>query len=536
MQARPMRKWIIAAAAILVLCLATVVTLFGFRNKIRASVRHRTLRVLEAHFQSQVQFTGFEVSLFPRVRVTITELEMQFHGRTDLPPLIQVRKATAHANILGLIRVKPKIAFVVLEGLQIHMPPREPGTTPLIPETGEDLAKKDSVVVEELQADDAVVVVLRAQRDKPSHELAIHHLEVHNLNFDRPADFHAILTNALPAAGIDATGQFGPWFANEPSETPAAGQYSFDHTDLGTLRDVEGILSSRGKFNGPLDYLTIEGEADIPNFRLRMGGPAFAVHTSYSALVDGAKGNTHLKSATAQFLHTTLEVEGEIVDENREGKGRTNILNVKSEKARVEDLLRLVVNSDPPEITGAATLKAKIEIPEGNADLLNRLKLDGQVGVINQKFSSQVVQDQVDTLSRKGQGKPKDTDIDAAESDWNGNIHVEKAVATFSNLSFHVTGATIHLNGTYNVENGQLDFHGQLRLQAKLSQTTTGAKSFFLKAIDPFFQGQNAGTVVPIKITGTKDHPLFGPSVQGKDTKNAPAVPPETSKKDPPKK
>jgi len=32
----------------------------------------------------------------------------------------------------------------------------------------------------------------------------------------------------------------------------------------------------------------------------------------------------------------------------------------------------------------------------------------------------------------------------------------------------------------------------------------------FLKALDPFFKGKNAGTVVPIKITGTKDQPSFG--------------------------
>jgi hypothetical protein len=47
-------------------------------------------------------------------------------------------------------------------------------------------------------------------------------------------------------------------------------------------------------------------------------------------------------------------------------------------------------------------------------------------------------------------------------------------------------------------------------MDAKLSQTTTGVKSFFLKAVDPFFKGKNGGTDIPIKITGTKDHPAFG--------------------------
>ncbi len=536
MQPQRTRKWIIAAAIVLALVLAAVVTLFALRNRIQTIVRDRVEKTLQTHFQSQVQFADFEVSLFPRVHATVTGVELRFHGRTDLPPLIQVRKVSVYANLLALLRVKPAIAFVQVDGLQIHTPPREPGSKPLIHGTDEDLAKEYPVLIEELRADDAIIVVLRAQNDKPPREVPIHHLDLHNFSFDRPADFHATLTNPVPAGEIESTGKFGPWLANEPSETPAVGQYTFDHADLGTLKGIEGTLSSKGKFNGPLDYLTVEGETDVPDFRLRTGGRAIALHTDFSALVDGTNGNTYLNSVIAQFLHTTLEVKGEIVDESREVKGRSITLNAASEKARIEDMLRLAVNSDPPAITGAATLKAKINIPEGTADLLDRLKLDGQVGVVNQKFSSQAVQEKVDTLSRKGQGKPKDTSIDNAESDLTGNFHVEKGVVTFSNLSFHVTGATIHLHGIYSIGNGQIDFHGQLIMQAKLSQTTTGVKSFFLKAVDPFFQGQKAGAVLPIKITGPKDNPSFGLDLGGKGNQNKPAVSAETPKEDPKKK
>ena len=37
----------------------------------------------------------------------------------------------------------------------------------------------------------------------------------------------------------------------------------------------------------------------------------------------------------------------------------------------------------------------------------------------------------------------------------------------------------------------------------------TGAKSFILKAFDPFFR-KNGQTELPIKITGTREHPSFG--------------------------
>ena len=65
-------------------------------------------------------------------------------------------------------------------------------------------------------------------------------------------------------------------------------------------------------------------------------------------------------------------------------------------------------------------------------------------------------------------------------------------------------------------------------MKAKLSQTTTGAKSFFLKAIDPFFKGKNAGTVLAIKITGTKDSPPVGLDRGGASNKDE-ALPPKAS-------
>src|SRR5262249_27049900 len=78
---------------------------------------------------------------------------------------------------------------------------------------------------------------------------------------------------------------------------------------------------------------------------------------------------------------------------------------------------------------------------------------------------------------------------------------------------FGIPGATILMNGTYNLRGEDLDFEGQLRMKARLSQTVTGAKSFFLKAIDPFFAKNGAGSVLPITITGKRAEPVIGVSV-----------------------
>jgi len=79
-----------------------------------------------------------------------------------------------------------------------------------------------------------------------------------------------------------------------------------------------------------------------------------------------------------------------------------------------------------------------------------------------------------------------------------------------------VTGAAVELAGTYGLKTEQLDFHGKLHLDAKLSQITTGVKSFLLKPFDPFFR-KNGETVIPIKVTGSKDKPSFGLDFHHKD-------------------
>ena len=343
-----------------------------------------------------------------------------------------------------------------------------------------------------------------------------------NFDFSNPASFHALLTNPVPKGEIHCDGQFGPWQADDPSQTAVSANYTFYNADMGTLKGLKGTLSSEGKFSGPLDYLNVEGKTDIPNFALRTSDHPMALQTDFSAVVDGTNGNTYLNIVTARFLHTTLVTKGKVVDEYPNVKGRTIVMDTFSKSARIEDLLFLAVKSNPPVMTGTANLKAKILIPEGNEDLIERMKIDGQFGVGEAEFTSDSVQGKINSLSRRAQGKPKDTELTAV-SELQGAFKMGGGEIDFSRLSFSVPGADIDLAGNYGVDSGALNFRGKLLLQAKLSQTVTGVKSFFLKAVDPFFKGKNgekAGTVLPIKITGTKDHPAFGLDFHDKANKH----------------
>jgi hypothetical protein len=94
-------------------------------------------------------------------------------------------------------------------------------------------------------------------------------------------------------------------------------------------------------------------------------------------------------------------------------------------------------------------------------------------------------------------------------SDFAGKFVLEDGVMTLSHLSFKVPGASVYLDGTYALHTQAIDFQGSLRLQAKLSQLTTGWKSSVLKLLNPLFEKEGAGTYVPIRITGTASDPHF---------------------------
>ena len=77
-------------------------------------------------------------------------------------------------------------------------------------------------------------------------------------------------------------------------------------------------------------------------------------------------------------------------------------------------------------------------------------------------------------------------------------------------LRFSVRGARVDLDGRYTLRSQALDFAGALRLDAPVSRTVTGFKSILLKPIDPLFRRNGAGTLLPIRISGTVDQPDFG--------------------------
>jgi hypothetical protein len=270
-------------------------------------------------------------------------------------------------------------------------------------------------------------------------------------------------------------------------------------------------MSSSGTYKGSLDQLNVVGETHMPNFALAVANNPMLLDTHYVAVVDGTNGDTYLKSVEARLGDSPLSVTGVIVGIPNV-PGKQIALEATSHNARTQDLVGLAVKGGSP-IDGVFDLHTIIDIPpapQGKSDVLDRLSLRGQFDIGQAHFTSSAVQGKLDSLSRAGQGQPKNDDIENVISDLRGRFTVEHGRAVLDGIQFNVPGAAVQLDGFYNLRDGDMDFHGHLNLDAKLSQTTTGVKSVLLRLVNPFFKKDGGGSSIPIKITGNRDHPSFG--------------------------
>jgi AsmA-like C-terminal region len=480
-------------------------------------VRLWVVRSLSEHFQSRVELRTLHMTGFPHLGVTGEDLTIYFHDRNDVSPLIHIDKFSFHLSAIDILRLPEHVSGANIESMTITIPPRGEKKNTKPRNSGNTDNVLSSLIVGEVISKNTILIILpgKPAPGKPVKEPLewdIHDLDLQAASVDKPFRFRGTLTNAKPKGEIDTSGDFGPWDADDPGSTPVSGSYKFTDADLGPFPGIAGILSSTGKFTGELAQLQVEGETDTPDFSLDKIGKPVPLHTDFSATVDGTNGDTLLHPVRATLVRSLFVADGSVIVEPAK-KGRLITLDVGAPSARIEDVLSLVMNSDKPLLTGPAKIKAKLILTPGNEKVLDTMILDGQIGVDDARWSSPEIRQTLESLSRRAEGQPGNDDAGSAVSDLRGKFHVEKGIVHFSDLTFGIPGAAIDLTGTYGLVGGEINLSGHLRLQAKLSQTVTGTKSFFLKALDPFFEKSGAGTVIPIFISGTRDHPTVGVSI-----------------------
>jgi hypothetical protein len=512
-------RWIVAIVLVSALILSVVAAILV--SHAEPILRARVIETLSTRFKSKVELDGFHVSLLRGLQVSGEGLRLfgEFDPNNHEPgiqPLISVAEFRFRTGVMALLRSPMHVNTVYVKGLTMNLPPREQRgeIKNMGPQGG-----KIKIVVDKFVCDRATLIINTLRPGKLPLEFDIASLNMTSIGPNEPLHFDANLTNPKPVGNILSSGSFGPWREESPRDTPVSGSYSFNNADLGTIKGIGGILSSKGQYAGTLDNIVVDGATDTPDFRIAISGRPVPLHTDFHAIVDGTSGDTYLQPVKAKILDTWLEANGSVVRMNAP-KGHHVELDVVIAKGKIEDLLKLAIRTDPPVMTGVVKLKTHFDLPPGDPDVANRLKLSGNFRVSQAHFSNDKIQSKVDALSMRSQGRPKlaqDNIPDNVRSDLNGVFKLENGVIDFSRLQFEVPGTQVNLTGQYSLDGNQFDFHGKARLDAKLSQTVTGWKSILLKPADPFFSKNGAGTELPVKVTGTKSEPHFGADFGHKD-------------------
>jgi AsmA-like C-terminal region len=512
-------KWI--GIVVLVLLVGAAVAARMVIARAEPILRARVIETLSNRFNGKAELASLHVSAVSGIEVSGDGLKI--FGPTDPNPyepgvqaLVGVQEFRFRTSLLDLFRSPMHIETVYVKGLELNIPPKgdRRQMTNMAPKNG-----KMTIFVDRFDCQDTKLVINTSKPGKAPLEFDISDLRMKDVGPGQPFQFKATLVNPKPVGDIQSTGQFGPWQQDSPRDTPVQGDYSFTNADLGTIKGIGGILSSTGQYSGTLGNIAVHGTTDTPDFRIASSGHAVPLHTEFHAVVDGTSGDTYLQPVKATFLHTSFTANGSVVRVSTP-KGHDIELDVVLDHAQIEDLLQLGVRTDPPIMSGPVEMKTRLSLAPGDANVADRLKLAGSFHVLRAHFANEKVQGKLDSLSLRSQGKAKEAqerDKEDVAVDLRGVFTLKDGVLSFSLLHFLIPGTHADMTGTYSLDGQTFDFRGTVRLDAKVSQMTTGWKSILLKPVDPFFNKNGAGTEVPIKITGTESEPHFGLDFGHKD-------------------
>jgi hypothetical protein len=481
-------------------------------------LKGRVIETLSTRFDSKVELDTLDVSVLHGLQVTGGGLRIYppddviAAGAAD--PLIAVHHFDFRAGIAGLFIKPMHVNSVHVSGLDIHIPPREYRNQAVRPQKH---GGKIKITVGEILCDDSQLIIDTAKPGKDPKDFVLQHIVMHDVGGNAAWPYDATLTNAVPRGNIHAVGTFGPWNVESPGDSPVTGDYTFDQAELNTIHGIGGVLSSTGKFNGLLNRIVVDGTTDTPDFQLDTANHPVSLKTQFHAVVDGTSGDTYLQPVAATLGDSKFTCAGSVI--NIKGKGHIIDLDVDIPAGQIQDFLNLAVKTQPAIMSGTLNMKAKLNIPPGKESVTQKIAIRGNFLLTAIHFSNRDIEDKVDMLSLRAQGKPDEAHPGAPDvhSRMRGAFNLSSGRMIFSNLDYALPGATVKLAGQYTLDGRKFDFTGKVRTNAKLSQmVSTWWKSMLLIPVDPFFHKNGAGAEIPVKISGTNTSPKFGLDLGGK--------------------
>ena len=528
-------RWGVWSAAAVVAIVCVLMIVLAIKSPF---AQGKVAQGLEETVRAKVSFGKFRRIYFPHPGCVAENVTFTREGSTaNIPPIVTIQRLEIEAHYADIIVRPGYVALVKLNGLRVQIPPggKNAGSPTAPP------SESSNVRVGEIVADGAELEIGRSG-DAPPLTFEMHSLSVRSFAQNSEWSYKVSMKNAEPPGEIISKGKFGPLNLEDLETTPLSGEYKFQQADLSVFDGIAGTLSSTGNFGGKLGEVAVHGTLDIPDFEVVRSKHNMHVTLRFDASVNGTNGDVFLKQVEASFLQTLVAASGSVASKAGQD-GKTTSVDVEVNNGKIQDLLVLLASTKNAPMNGATSFKAHVTILPKRRPFLKELEMRGDFGVDQAGFRKPSRQEQVDELSERSRGEKKSKDKDKDQSkeqdkepskndsdakadsagdvpenivmNLRGHLELRDGVAKFSDLTFNVPGASARMNGTYNLENEQIDFHGTLKTEAEISQDTTGIKSALLKPLNPLFKRKKAGADIPVKMTGTYHDPQFGFDVAG---------------------
>ncbi len=499
-------------AVFLLVAIAGAVAVRWGLQQVQPMLRRKVVETLSVRFHSPVELDRLSLSMSRGVIVTGGGLRILYlagptkpDARPNAPPMLVVDSFEFGTGWRELLRPTTRVVSVKVRGLHVNIPPKEERGIAMPDDPKRRGQPVLGIAVDRIEFTDAKVVIETSKPEKKPLEFAIRSLVLTDVGAKQPFNYEALLVNPKPVGDVRSKGRFGPWQNDNPRDTPLDGSYEFTHADLSSIHGIGGVLSSTGTFGGTLGNLAVEGVTDTPDFRLDVSDHGMPLNTEFTAVVDGTTGDTWLNAVKARIGRSELTATG-AVTRSTTVPGHSTDLHVVMGKGRIEDMLALWMKGSPTLMRGALATKVHVEIPPGPVSVSRKIRLEGTFAITGAMLNNAKMQEQLDAMSMRAQGKPKlanAQDAKVVASSMSGRFSQADAVLQVSELQYQMPGAQVQMEGKVELVGSTFAFHGKVRTEATASQMTTGWKSLLLTPFDKLLKKNGAGVELPIKVTGT---------------------------------
>lgn len=501
-----MFKKLIVIGAVLILGLLTAAA--ALTAYLSPRLHHEVAAFLTEKTGHEVELESLSWRLLPFPRFQGGGLTVADASR--LEPMATAREFEISFSFWGLLQKPRRLREIRFSDLEIRISrqslPEAPNRNP----PAERSASAASMLaVDRILIENALISIEAAKPQGPPQQFRIDEIQLTAFSLDESVPYTASLSFERLQGALRIEGRFGPWNFQHPVETRLAGVYSFQEADLSALGAVEGLLSSSGEFEGRVRELQAAGTAELLNFTVQDKGEPVRVDVEYR--IRRRDEETLLEEIVSRFGASTLRTTGRIGPSSDSQATRIELTTV-SESARIEDFLLLTKKEERAAMVGEMTLEADIRIPPGSAPALQRLQSEGSFRIPRGEFTSTDLQRTLEQLSRIGQSGEVDRQEGSSPfSDLSGSFRLEGSRIDFDRLSFEIPGMKLDLSGVYTFPDEQMDFRGTVSFERSLAEMAPPEVGRVLDALESILRRGESGTVIPIRIRGSRSSPSIRP-------------------------